>query len=183
MLAHKNKSVWVFVNGNLVKVTECKVQDYDNKSEDTNNDIIDKDKENVVKPDVGQVSIDNKQDSDVVMQKEFEISKIDRDKFRFTGLDIERMKNGNININMEEYAKALKVIPIFRDNKNDSRLTTKELKIFRSYVGKFMWLSENVRPDLSFTVLDLSKKTKEATLGDMKKINYILKRIGERITL
>ena len=41
-----------------------------------------------------------------------------------------------------------------------------------------MWLVANVRPDLSFVILYLAKKMKEATLKDMKSINAIIKGIG-----
>ena len=40
-----------------------------------------------------------------------------------------------------------------------------------------MWLTRNVRPDLNFGVLKLSKKTKEAMIKDLKYINPIVSRI------
>ena len=56
---------------------------------------------------------------------------------------------------MEDYAKSIQLIPIFRDDHDSSALNPTEVKLYRKYVGKFMWLSENVRPDLSFMALDM----------------------------
>ena len=44
-----------------------------------------------------------------------------------------------------------------------------------------LWLSENVRPDLAFLALDMSRKAKKATLKDLKDINkFIVKQVKGR---
>ena len=52
--------------------------------------------------------------------------------------------------------------------------------MLRGYVGKLLWLSSNVRPDLSFAALDLSTSIKEPTMKALKKINGIVDRIQEQ---
>ena len=54
------------------------------------------------------------------------------------------------------------------------------MKLFRKYVGKLNWLAENTRPDLSVWALNLSKSNANATIGDLKKINQILKKVKIR---
>ena len=82
------------------------------------------------------------------------ISKIERKKLRFTGIDIEEKSDG-IHVSMEDYAQSIKLIPVFRKDPDNSPLTSQELKLYRKYVEKFLWLSENVRPDLAFLALDM----------------------------
>ena len=82
---------------------------------------------------------------------------------------------------MEDYVKSIQLIPIFRDAPDSSDLTSTEVKLYRKYVGKFLWLAENVRPDLSFLALDMSRKVQKATLKDLKAINRnILKQVYGR---
>ena len=72
---------------------------------------------------------------------------------------------------MEDYVKSIKIIPIFRDDPDTCSLTTVEVKLYRKFVGKFLWLAENVRPDLSYLALDMSRKVQNATLKDLKSVN------------
>ena len=108
------------------------------------------------------------------------MSKVEHGKFRFTGIDIEAKPDG-IHISMEDYVKSIKSIPIFRNDPDSSCLTKIELKLYRKYVGKFLWLAENVRPDLSFLALDMSRRVQHATLKDLKAVNrHILKQVYGR---
>ena len=114
------------------------------------------------------------------------------DKFRFTGVDVCKDKDGNIQVSMEAYAKSIEKIPVFRKGDNASPVTEVERKLYRKYVGKLLWLSENVRPDLAYTALDMSRKATKATLKDLKAINgvvdlihsrenrIVIKRVGEK---
>jgi len=107
------------------------------------------------------------------------VSKVERQKFRFTGVDVEKTESG-IVVSMEDYAESVEEIEDFRKTKNDEKLTGIEQKLYRKYVGKFLWLSENCRPDLAFTALDMAKKNSSATMGDLKRINSVIKRIRKK---
>ena len=74
------------------------------------------------------------------MSKRFKLSKIERKKFRFTGVDVVQ-KEDRIEVSMEEYAKSLEKITHFRKAKAEDLLTEEELKIYRKYVGNFQWLA------------------------------------------
>ena len=54
------------------------------------------------------------------------------------------------------------------------------MKMYRGFTGKVGWLAENVRPDLSFTSLEMSKKGTNATMSDLKKVNHTIKKVKER---
>ena len=70
-----------------------------------------------------------------------DVSKVEDDKFRFTGIDIRKMENG-IEISMEDQRESLEEIEI-REDRSDETLTKDELEILRKYVGKLNWLKAN----------------------------------------
>lgn len=88
------------------------------------------------------------------------------DRFRYTGIDVERVE-GKIIVSMEEYAGSMEDVEI-RTGKQDDPLTREEMRMFRKYVGKLNWLSSNTRPDLAIYALNLAKKQKSATLRDLR---------------
>ena len=107
------------------------------------------------------------------------VSKVERGKFRFTGIDVMKVADG-IELSMEDYASSIDEIREIRREKKDTPLTKPELKLFRKCVGKLNWLAENTRPDLSIWSLNLSKRNTNATLGDLKRVNQIIKKVRSR---
>ena len=75
-----------------------------------------------------------------------DVSKVEDDKLRFTGIDIRKIENG-----IEIYIKDLKRVQKIeiREDRLDEILTKDELKILRKYVGKLNWLATNTRPDIA----------------------------------
>ena len=80
---------------------------------------------------------------------------------------------------MEDYAKSLGKIEI-RKGLPDDPLTEVEMKVYRKYVGKLSWLASNTRPDLAIHVLNSARKQKNAVLKDLRDINRIVEKIGEK---
>ena len=107
------------------------------------------------------------------IRKHLTISKIEKDEFRFTGVDFKRTEE-SITMSMEDYAASLTKIDHFRDAPKDEELTKTEHKLFRKKVGQLSWLASNVRPDLSFSVQGLSQKSAKPTLEDLRKINHVV---------
>ena len=83
------------------------------------------------------------------------MSKVEKNKFRFTGVDIEKTEEG-ITISMEDYANSLEFIKEIRAAKVDELLTKIENKTYRKYTGKISWLAANTRPDLAIDALEMS---------------------------
>ena len=99
-------------------------------------------------------------------------------KFIFIGMDVK--KEGDvIVVSMEDYAKSLEKIEI-RKGILDDPLTDVEMKIFRKYIGKLSWLASNTRPDLAIHVLNSARKQKNAALKDLRDINMIVEKIGDK---
>ena len=110
--------------------------------------------------------------------KGLDVSTVESDSFRVTGIDVEKNENG-IEISMEDYAKSLEEIQI-REAKADELLTREELKLFRKYVGKLNWLAANTRPDLAIYTLDMANKQKKAVIKDLREVNRLLKKVREK---
>ena len=104
------------------------------------------------------------------------ISKVEKDRFRFTGIDFKKTEQG-IEMSMEDYAKSVTKIDCFRHAPKEEKLTKTEMALYRRYVGKVSWLASNCRPDLAFVAQEMSQKACEATLADLKKVNSIVDRI------
>jgi hypothetical protein len=111
-----------------------------------------------------------------VLNTELKVSKVEKNKFRFMGVDIEKTANG-IEISMEDYAKSMEKIEEIRIAKPDDPLTRPDLAVCRKYTGKLSWLASNTSPDLAFTALLMSKRNSCATIKDLKKINAVIDRI------
>ena len=84
------------------------------------------------------------------LYKDFECGKREVNKFRFTGVDVERNENGDIQINQNDYAKSIKTIKIDKELSNEEPLTKSQYKEFRGVIGKLMWISEQTRPDIAY---------------------------------
>ena len=104
---------------------------------------------------------------------------VEKDKFRFNGIDVIRTSNG-IEISMNDYANSIEEIQDIRKAKKDEVLTKTEMKLYRKMTGKLNWLADNTRPDLSISALLMSKKNSQATIGDLKRVNHIVKQIKSK---
>ena len=88
--------------------------------------------------------------------EKLEISKLEDNEFRFTGMDVK--KDGYlIIVNMEDYAKSLGKIEI-RKGMPDDPLTEVEMNVYRKYVGNLSWLASNTRPDLAIHLFNSARK-------------------------
>ena len=93
------------------------------------------------------------------------VSKVEEDKFRFTGLDVERRTDG-IVVSMNDYVDSLEEVKNIRKESGMTELTKLEMKQYRKYVGKLNWLAQSTRPDLG-----MAKRNAEATISHLKNIN------------
>ena len=97
------------------------------------------------------------------VSRELTISKIERDNFRYTGIDVKTIED-SIEIEMKDYVDSLEEVKKIRKAVRDDPLTKTEVKIFRKITGKLSWLANSTRPDLSYTALAMFKKNNSAKL-------------------
>ena len=81
--------------------------------------------------------------------KTFKISKVEHDKFKYLGCDIERKKNGDITLQQNEYIKNIKEVECPALG-NSCPVKESERKEIRRVVGELLWVSLMTRPDLEF---------------------------------
>ena len=67
--------------------------------------------------------------------RELTVSKIERNKFRYTGIDVSTVEDG-IEIEMEDYVDSLEEIKEIQKADRDEDLTKAELKVYRKMTGK-----------------------------------------------
>ena len=91
--------------------------------------------------------------------KKYECSKREVDKFRFTGIDVEKTDEG-ILMSQNEYTKSIEEIEVKSSEDIKRDLNKEEFKQFRKATGKLSWLSETTRPDILFNVLEMSYKNR-----------------------
>ena len=111
--------------------------------------------------------------------KELTVSKIEKDSFRYTGIDVTTVDDG-IEIEMEDYVASLEEVKEIRKADRDEYLTKAELKVYRKMTGKLSWLANSTRPDLSYTALAMSKKNNSAQIKDPRDISRVIKKAKER---
>ena len=99
-----------------------------------------------------------------MIERELTISKIERDKFYFTGLNVST-KEDRIEIEMADYVASLQDIKDIRKADRDEELTKIEMKEFRKMTGKLSWLANSTHLDLSYMALAMSKKSNSAKIS------------------
>ena len=110
------------------------------------------------------------------LMTKFTFGKVENRKFKFTGLNIEQRNDGTIYIDQNEYIQSLQPIDIEKAVDKNQKLSKKKFTEYRALTGQLSWAAENTRPDICFDVRELSTRNKEASYGDLKKANKVLKK-------
>ena len=106
----------------------------------------------------------------------FTFGKVQCNKFKYTGINIEQKENGEIFIDQDDYIQSLKEIEIDKPTDKNEKLSRRMFKEYRALTGQLTWAAEMTRPDLCFDARELSTRNKDATYGDVKRANKILKK-------
>ena len=114
------------------------------------------------------------------IERELTVSKVEQNSFGFTGVDVKKTEN-SIEVSMEDYVESLQEVKNIRTAKKNDELLPSEMKLFRGYTGKIAWLADNVRPDMSYSALEMTKKGRKATITDMKKVNQAIRKIKDQL--
>ena len=83
---------------------------------------------------------------DKKLQGRFTFGKIELQKFKFTGMNIEQTAEG-IFIDQIDNINSILPITMNRVGPKDEKLTDKEFKAYRALTGQLSWAAENSRPD------------------------------------
>ena len=107
--------------------------------------------------------------------KMFQFSKIEWKKFKYLGCEVEKLDNGDISLNQNEYIQKLGTVDI-PTGWNSMKVSEKERKSIRKVVGELLWVSLMTRPDLSFEVNKLSGNILNVTIRDIKDAKILIEK-------
>ena len=109
--------------------------------------------------------------------KEFLIGRTEEETFLYIGLAITTTKHG-ITLDQTGYIKDRLEPAVLRGGDAKRPLDKEEMKLLRRLTGKINWAATQSRPDLSYTVVELSTKFKQPQLEDLKKANKAIVRLA-----
>ena len=107
--------------------------------------------------------------------KMFKFSKVEWKKFKYLGCQVEKLENGDISLNQNDYITNLDDVDI-PAGRNSWKVNENERKIIRKVVGELLWVSLMTRPDLSFEVNRLSGNILDATIRDLKDAKLLVEK-------
>ena len=110
------------------------------------------------------------------LKMSFQFSKIEENSFKYCGCYITRREDGSIELDQQEYIENLEEIAVPNGVDTD-HLSSKEIKQLRGKIGELLWLSLMTRPDISFEVNSLSSEVATGTIGSMKHVNRLIRKV------
>ena len=108
----------------------------------------------------------------------FQTSSEHASSFKYIGISLKQSTDGTITINQDDYVDELEPIKLHPERAkchNDEAINDKERSELRRLLGKLNWLACMSRPEISFTVSDVSSRVTTAKLSDIKVINKTIK--------
>ena len=113
----------------------------------------------------------------------FHFSKIEENKFKYLGCEIEKSDDGDIYLNQKDYIMKIEEVNV-PAGRNSWKVSESEQKEIRRVVGELLWVSLMTRPDLSFEVNRLSSNISDATIKDLKDAKRLVEKAKfEPVTL
>ena len=107
--------------------------------------------------------------------EKFKFSKLESDKFKYLGCELEKLSNGDISLNQTEYLDKIEEVEC-PSKSNSAPANEMEKKTIRRVVGELLWVSLMTRPDLSFEVNRLSSNITNASIKDLKDAKKLVQR-------
>ena len=103
------------------------------------------------------------------------------DYFKYVGLQVAHT-NGIISLDQKHYFLSVKEVEVHSTSsrhKHDALNDTEHAQ-FKSGVGQLNWVANQTRPDISFDVMYLSMKAKNAEVEDMILMNKVIRNLHSR---
>lgn len=97
--------------------------------------------------------------------------------FKYIGLDLVQV-GSEVHLNQNVYVQSLQGVTMSegRSRQVHESLTSDEKLALRSVCGQLLWIANNTRPDLCFETCQLCNLGKSAVVGDLLKLNKLVRR-------
>ena len=111
--------------------------------------------------------------------KKYDISKCEKDNFKYIGINIEQDQDF-ISVDQYDYAKNVKIVELSKKRRmeKDSLLIKDEKTQYLSLLGKLSWLSYITRPDLKWDVFNYSRCNKNPTIQNLLDLNGVVSKLN-----
>ena len=110
--------------------------------------------------------------------EEFLIGRTEEESFKYIGLALETTDDG-ILLDQIEYISKLQPAQL-RGGDAKRPLDREETKLLRQMTGRINWAATQTRPDLAYTIVELSTKFKYPQLEDLKRANKAINKLIEK---
>ena len=110
------------------------------------------------------------------LKEQFKVGTENEEKFHYIGINIKQFKD-SIVISQSDYVENLELISLTTINSSNvnRNLVDIEKTILRGALGQLNWLSGITRPEISFTVSEISSRISSATVADILTVNKTIK--------
>lgn len=98
--------------------------------------------------------------------------------FKYIGVNV-RQESEEIWMEQKSYVKSIRIPDVKRFN-GDRKLKIAEMKEYRSLIGQLNWVAQHTRPDIGFSVSDMSSSFQEGTTSDMRGLVKLANSVKER---
>ena len=120
---------------------------------------------------------------DIVMAKlreRFLAGKLEEGHFKYVGFNIIQGKD-DIVLDQQEYMSSIEGVKICvqRAAQKSHELSPEELTQLRSMVGKINWAVQGSRPDMAFSMIEMSTQFKKGTVSDLVKAAKVIRQLKE----
>ena len=109
----------------------------------------------------------------------FEISKVERNQFAYTGMDLQISPHKSIICSQSSYLSNLLDFDVAKYKDLQEKVDANAIRLIKQAIGKLNWIALSTRPDLQFDSLELSMNINEAKFERLKRANKIYKRARE----
>ena len=108
--------------------------------------------------------------------KKFMVGNYEEASFKHIGLDIKTTSQG-ITLDQIDYIKDRLQPASLRGGENSGPLNKQESMLLQKLTGQINWTASQMRPDVSYAMVELSMKFKQGQLEDLKKTNKAIARL------
>ena len=113
----------------------------------------------------------------IQLKEVFHIGTESSQNFNYIGVNLKQNEDFSITISQNEYTNSLQ--PVLLDKKQSSdknrMLTDEERTLLRGALGQLNWLAGMSRPEISFSVSDVSSRIRSSVIADIMLINKVIK--------
>ena len=111
------------------------------------------------------------------LKKKFDIGSETTSDLAYIGINLRQRNDHSITISQDAYIQNLQTIQLQQIDTSDKlrQLTDHERTLLRKALGQLNWLANISRPEISFTVSEISSRVNSSSVSDLLSVNKAIK--------